>query len=103
MVSPARLLGTLVFIASLAGFSVLLIPPPTPAELHYSAALKHELEGQLEEAIREYGVAIRHDPQDTNAYIHKAIAHLRLGQYDRVLEVLAQEEDAIRAAPPGSS
>ena len=92
--SPVKLVGTLLFISVIGVFSTLSVPAPTQAELHFSAALKFEQQGHLYEAASEYQEAIRHDPQNTSAYVHQAIVYLSMGEYDRVLEVLVDLGEA---------
>lgn len=66
---------------------------PSEAKQHNSAGVELAGQGQLNEALAEFGEAIRLDPQLALAYNKRGFAYDRLGQYQRALEDL---NEAIR-------
>ena len=64
--------------------------PPTSTEArdHFEAGFALEGKGQLEEAIAEYGEAIRLDPRFAFAYSNRGNVYDNLGQHQLALEDL---------------
>ena len=53
-------------------------------------------EGQHEQAIQDFGEAIRLDPQNAGAYHNRGVAYARLGQYEQAIQDF---DEAIRLDP----
>ena len=66
------------------------------AEQHFTAAVELQKQGQLEEAIAEYGEAIRLNPQAAEAYFNRGNSFKGLGQYQRAI---ADYDETIRLEP----
>ena len=59
---------------------------PDAALAHFEAGVTLQLNGRLEEAIAEYGEAIRLDPGSASAfYINRGNAYNELGQFQRAI------------------
>ncbi|MFC2052426.1 tetratricopeptide repeat protein [Chloroflexota bacterium] len=78
-------------------FSLLLISLALPlvlssciglseADKHFSAGWKHQEQGRLQEAIVDYGEAIRIYPQDAVVYYKRDTSYSPLGQYKQASE-----------------
>ena len=68
----------------------------TESEEHDAAGVELDLEGRFEEAIAEYDMAIRLDPQLASAYVNRGKAHNELGQYHLAIRDL---DEAVRLDP----
>ena len=66
------------------------------AEKRVNAGAELYEQGHLEEAIAEYGEAIRLDSEDANAYNNRGNAYRHLGQYQGAIQDL---DEAIRLNP----
>ncbi|MFC2002728.1 tetratricopeptide repeat protein, partial [Chloroflexota bacterium] len=66
------------------------------ADEHYNAGVELQEQERLEEAIGEYGEAIRLNPQLTEAYNNRGNAYADLGQFERAIQDYGE---AIRLNP----
>ncbi|REJ96723.1 MAG: tetratricopeptide repeat protein [Planctomycetota bacterium] len=59
---------------------------PEYAVSHYNLAVIYEGEGELSQAIAEYGRAVEFEPNYASAYYRRGRIHQRLGQHDKAIE-----------------
>jgi tetratricopeptide (TPR) repeat protein len=81
---------------SASAFSKELLPSASPAELHTLVGRLLEEQGQLDQAVHHYTLAIKSEPVAADAYLGLAEVYGQQRQYNRALQTL---EQAIRVAP----
>jgi tetratricopeptide (TPR) repeat protein len=65
-----------------------LIRCPDSANLHYERGKQLRLAGHLEEALADFQVAQRYQPEEPNNYIESAVIYFRLDELDRAADEL---------------
>jgi tetratricopeptide (TPR) repeat protein len=58
--------------------------------------LAYEAEGRLQEAISDYDLALRIDPNDAETYLHRGDAWFGLAEFDRAIH---DSTEALQLAP----
>lgn len=61
---------------------------PDSANLHYERGKQLRLAGHLEEALADFHLAQRYQPEEPNNYLESAVIYFREGQLDKVAEEL---------------
>jgi tetratricopeptide (TPR) repeat protein len=65
-----------------------LLRCPDSANLHYERGKQLRLAGHLEEALADFRLAQRYQPEEPKNYIESVVIYFRLGQLDRAAEEL---------------